>query len=110
MMPLEVTDPEEMRARLRAYLGALAVPEDRWQSWVEAACEGVQHAGQAFERLRGFMVRDLAERAPAVPDNPESAALWRLSAWLQADPVILASLPVVPPLMRQSMASERSPS
>jgi len=107
MMPLDVTDPVEMRERLRAYLFAFPDPQDLWASWVEEACEGADHAGQAFARLRSRMVQDLAKRAPHVSDNKECAAFWRLCAWLQADPGVLAARPLVPPLTRQSMASER---
>ncbi|MHB8254746.1 MAG: hypothetical protein ACYDEV_13855 [Acidiferrobacter sp.] len=109
MMPLDVGEPEEMRERLRSYLATLPISQDISEAWVEAACTGVSHAGQAFTRLQGYMVNALEDGAPGVPDDTGCAALWRLAAWLGADTQTLATLPLGPALMRQSMASERSP-
>ena len=107
IMPLDVAEPAEIQGRLRAYLAALGVDEGSSEHYVEEACEGASHAGVAFARLRDLLIADLAKSAPGVSDDPESAALARLSIWLSADAAALATLPLTPPLTRQSMASER---
>ncbi len=107
-MPLDVAEPAEIQGRLRAYLAALGVDEGLSEHYIGQACEGVSHAGAAFARLRDLLVADLAKSAPGVVDDPECAALARLSVWLKADAAMLASLPLTPPLTRQSMASERT--
>lgn len=107
MMPLDVSGPEEIRARLRSYLAALGVPPDLADAWVEKAAEGASHGGQAFLKLQDCMSNALLAQAPGVEDASGCAALWRLSAWLSADVRRLATLPLLPPLTRQSMASER---
>ncbi len=107
VMPLDVAEPAEIRGRLRAYLTALGVDEGLSEHYITEACEGVTHAGAAFARLRDLLVADLARSGAGVSDDPESAALARVSIWLSVDAVTLATLPLTPPLTRQSMASER---
>ena len=107
MMPLDVSGPEEIRARLRSYLAVLGVQTDLAEAWVEKAADGVSHGGQAFLKLQGCLAEALAAQAPGIEDASGCAALWRLSAWLATDARALATLPLLPPLTRQSMASER---
>ena len=107
MMPLDVSEPEEIRDRLRSYLLSLCVAQELSESWVERASEGAVQAGQAFVRLQECMAAHVAGNARGTQDETGCAALWRLSAWLHADAQALASLPLEPPLTRQSMASER---
>ncbi len=107
MMPLDVSGPEEIRARLRSYLAVLGVPSDLADVWVKKAAEGASHGGQAFLKLQDCMSDALVAQAPGVEDASDGAALWRLSVWLSADACSLATLPLSPPLTRQSMASER---
>ncbi|MDA8190767.1 MAG: hypothetical protein M0Z68_04645 [Gammaproteobacteria bacterium] len=107
MMPLDVVEPAEIRARVRAYLAVLGFDAARAEVWVQQACEGAAGGGEAFTRLRAMLVAELASQAPQVADDPECAALARLSVWLHAEPARLATLPLTPPLTRQSMASER---
>ncbi|MHB1513234.1 MAG: hypothetical protein ACYCTF_10570 [Acidiferrobacter sp.] len=108
VMPLDVAEPAEIRERLRAYLAALGVDEGLSEHYIKEACEGASLAGAAFARLRDLLVADLAKSAPGVSDDVESAALARLALWLSADAATLATLPLTPPLTRQSMASERT--
>ena len=107
MIPLDVAEPGEIRGRLCAYLAILGVDEVRAEAWAQKACEGAASGGEAFARLREILVADLAARAPHVADDPECAALARLSIWLRVRPATLATLPLNPPLTRQPMASER---
>lgn len=107
MMPLDVVEPAEIRTRVRAYLAILGFDAARAEAWVQQACEGAASGGEAFTRLRAMLVAELASQAPQVTDDPECAALARLSVWLHAEPARLATLPLTPPLTRQSMASER---
>lgn len=107
MIPLDVAEPAEIRARVRAYLGALGVDDATAERWVAQACEGASRGGAAFARLREILVADLATRAPGVVDDPECAAFARLSVWLGVDAATLARLPLAPALTRQSMTSER---
>ncbi|WP_298138031.1 hypothetical protein [Acidiferrobacter sp.] len=104
---LDVAEPAEIQERVRVYLAVLGVGQAAAEEWARQACEGVTSAGEAFMRLRERLVADLAARAPHVTDDPECAALARLSVWLHADPAKLAALPLAPPLTRQPMASER---
>ena len=108
MIPLDVAEPAEMRERVRAYLVVLGFDAARAEDWARQACEGAASAGAAFARLRAMLVAELAAHAPNVDDDPECAALARLSVWLHAEPMRLASLPLTPPLARQPMASERA--
>lgn len=107
MIPLDVAEPAEIRGRVRAYLAVLGVDGARAEAWAQQVCEGAASGGEAFARLRDTLVAELAARAPQVTDDPECAALARLSAWLHVEPVKLATLPLMPPLTRQPMASER---
>jgi len=108
MMPLDVSGPLEMRERLRSYLATLSFPPELYEAWVETACEGASHAGQAFARLQERMANHLAESAASVPHDARCVALWRLSVWLNADADVLATSSLGPPFTRQSMASERT--
>jgi hypothetical protein len=108
MIPLDVAEPAEMRGRVHAYLTVLGFDAARAEDWARAACEGAASGSEAFARLRAMLVAEFAARAPNVADDPECAALARLSVWLHAEPVRLASLPLTPPLARQPMASERA--
>ncbi len=107
MMPLDVSDRAEIEARMRAYLTILSVPEEQALAWVREACEGASHAGQAFRALQARFEAEVRDKTPSIPDETGCAALWRLSAWLKAPPEALATIPLAPPLTRQSMASER---
>ncbi|WP_297447133.1 hypothetical protein [Acidiferrobacter sp.] len=107
MIPLDVAEPAEIRGRLCAYLAILGVERVHAEAWAQKACEGAVSGGEAFARLREILVADLAARAPNVADDPECAALARLSIWLRVKPATLATLPLTPPLTRQPMASER---
>ena len=107
-IPLDVAEPAEIRGRVRAYLTVLGFEASRAEAWAQQACEGATGGGEAFARLRAMFVAELAARAPHVADDPECAALARLSVWLQAEPARLATLPLTPPLTRQPMASERA--
>lgn len=125
MIPLDVSEPQEIRERLRAYLLALGAPQDLCEDWVEAASAGVSHGGEAFARLRERMASGQDTRTPIAdpPEGPQSStfeisgsekdsctALWRLSTWLQTDAQALVHLCLGPAVQRQSMASERLPS
>ncbi|HUW97292.1 MAG TPA: hypothetical protein VMV40_00415 [Acidiferrobacter sp.] len=110
MMPFDVSGPLEMRARLRSYLATLSFPPELYEAWVEAACEGASHAGQAFARLQERLANQLTQGAADMPDDGQCGALWRLSVWLHTDASVLTDLSLAPPLMRQSMASERTKS
>ncbi len=107
VIPLDVHDPGDIQARVRAYLGVLGMPEGRIETLVETACAGAAHGGDAFRRLRAALVDHLAATEPGVADDPECAGLARLALWLDAPAAALESLPVSPPLIRQPMASER---
>lgn len=107
MMPLDVGGPEEIRSRLRSYLTALGVASDLCETWVEKAAEGTSHGGQAFLKLQDLMADALATPGSGTEDLSGCAALWRLSVWLSTDARALSALVLSPPLIRQSMASER---
>ncbi len=104
-MPLDVSEPDVIKARLATYLGALGMDAATIGTWVGRACEGAAYGGQAFARLQELMA---ADDASGGTDEAGRAARFRLALWMGLSGADLAALVDMPPLCRQSMAPERN--
>lgn len=104
-----------LEGRLRAYLGALALPEPLITAWVAQSCEGEANAAQAFTRLRALMADYWRQKGDGEPvDDVTAIARFRVCRWLgtgraPAAPTCLSQLVrlmELPDIRRQSMVPE----
>lgn len=107
MIPLDAGEPRVVKERVRAYLEVLGLAEDVCQEWMLAATADGQQASAAFTALQRLMMERSAGSVVRGGDELGTIALWRCMAWLGESDRNVALLIELPPIVRQSMASER---